>query len=109
MFGDIQLNVGVVAVLCVNDVGEVAGHEDAWLSMDLTLTPGAVEAWNLATWQHVGSQLVAGHPDDKAWIEALDDSPLTFPTLGPYRGRGVEGCFEWAYESKVDNPLNPPG
>ena len=98
-----------VAVLCVPEVGGVAGRSDAWLSMDLTLTPAAVEAWNLASWQHKDSLLVVGHPADKGWIETLDDSQLTFPWLGPYRGRGVEGCFEWAYESRADQLLPPAG
>lgn len=100
---------GEVAVLCVPEVGEVPGRPDAWLCADLTLTPGAVEGWNLASWQHKKSLLVIGHPDDEERIARLDDRPLVFPALGPYRNRGVEGAFEWAYEEGRTQALPAPG
>jgi len=53
---------GRVAVLCVPDIGEISDRTDAWLCTDLTLTPGAVEAWNLASWQHKESLLLILDP-----------------------------------------------
>jgi hypothetical protein len=100
---------GTVAVLCVPEVGEIPGQTDAWLSVDLTLTPGGVEGWNLASWQQKDSLLVVGHPDDEEWIAGLDERPLVFPALGPYRNRGVEGAFEWAYADGATNALMAPG
>ncbi len=98
-----------VAVLCVPEVGDVPGRPDAWLCVDLTLTPGAVEGWNLANWQQKETLLVIGHPDDEARIAGFDGRPLMFPALGPYRGRGVEGAFEWAYDVSATDALAAPG
>jgi hypothetical protein len=99
---------GRVAVLCVPYVGKVEGRTSAWLSADLTMTPATVEMWNSLSWQHVETGLVIGHPDDRDHMAALDESEPTLPRLGPYRGRGVEGAFEWAYEARASEILAPP-
>ena len=100
---------GQVAVLCVPYVGKVEGRTTAWLCADLIMTPATVEMWNLLSWQHVESGLVIGHPDDKCQLARLDDSQPNLPRLGPYRGRGVEGAFEWAYETRALEELRAPG
>lgn len=100
---------GTVAVLCVPEVAGIPGRDDAWLCADLTLTPGAVEGWNLASWQQKATLLVLGHPDDEDRIARLDARPLIFPAFGPYRRRGVEGAFEWAYADGAETELPPPG
>ena len=100
---------GSVAVLCVPEVGDVPGRVDAWLCADLTLTPGAVEGWNLASWQQKETLLIIGHPDDEGRIADFDRRPLVFPALGPYRNRGVEGAFEWAYDAGATSELAAPG
>jgi len=52
--------------------------------------------------------LIIGHPDDRDRIANLDDSKPHLPRLGPYRCRGVEGAFEWAYEPPSLGELEPP-
>jgi hypothetical protein len=98
-----------VAVLCVPEVGAIPGQDDAWISADLTLTPGAVEGWNIASWQQKETLLLIGHPDDTEQIAGFDGRQLMFPALGPYRRRGVEGAFEWAYEDRAATALSVPG
>lgn len=100
---------GQVAVLCVPYVGKVEGRTSAWLSADFTMTPATVEMWNLLSWQHVESGLVIGHPEDSDKLADLDESDPILPRLGPYRGRGVEGAFEWAYEKRAEEALTAPG
>jgi hypothetical protein len=98
---------GHVAVLHVPFVGQVEGRSTPWLCADLVMTPSTVEMWNLASWQHVESGFIIGHPDDIGQLGRLDESPLSLPRLGPYRGRGVEGAYEWAYEARCLNELRP--
>jgi hypothetical protein len=100
---------GQVAILSVPFVGKVEGRAEAWLSADLTMTAAAVEMWNHLSWQQVESGLVIGHPDDKCQLARLNDSEPIMPRLGPYRGRGVEGGFEWAYEARALEQLSAPG
>ncbi|HVB01964.1 MAG TPA: hypothetical protein VNE42_11990 [Acidimicrobiales bacterium] len=89
--------------------GTSPGRTDAWLCADLTLTPGGVEGWNLASWQHKGSLLIIGHPEDEVRMARLDDSCLVFPALGSYRNKGMLGAFEWAYEEVATSTLQAPG
>ena len=63
---------GVAAILGVFEAGVVTGRVDAWLCADLTLTPGAVETWNLASWQHKETLCIIGHPSDKERMARLD-------------------------------------
>jgi len=98
-----------VAVLCVLYVRAIPGQDDAWLSADLKLTPGAVEGWNLASWQQKETLFLIGHPDDADQIASFDRRQLMFPALGPYRRQGVEGAFEWAYDDRVVTALSAPG
>ncbi len=100
---------GVAAILGVFEAGVVTGRVDAWLCADLTLTPGAVETWNLASWQHKETLCIIGHPSDKERMARLDARSLMRPWLGPYRRRGKEGPFEWAYADNATTELIAPG
>ena len=89
---------GDVALLMVPDVGVNAANPGVGLARGWTFTPATVEMFNLAAWKQVGSGFLVGHPDDKAEMERLSSAQdLTLPRLGAFRGRGVEGPFEWAF------------
>jgi hypothetical protein len=92
---------GAVALVCVIGVGRYPGRESPWLWGEVTFTPSGVDLINEASWRQPGISCVIAHPSDKERLLRLDtERELTVPALGPYRQRGVEDLFDWAYRGK---------
>lgn len=96
---------GSVGVLAVTAVGLYEGRAEPWVWGELTLTPGAVELLNEASWRLGGIRCVIGHPEDAESIQALSvDRELVAPLLGPFRGTGRADLFDWAFEAENPGP-----
>ena len=87
-----------MGILVVPGIGPHPEHERAWIACQGEWTAGAVDMMNHASWRQTRIRCVIGYPTQVELLASLnDETPLVAPELGPYRRRGIEGMFDWAY------------
>lgn len=89
---------GETAVAMAVGTAQPGDDDEAGPVAHRTLTGAAMDIINAATWRHVDIDCVIGHPEDTSWIADLQltTGALQMPRLGPFRGTGEAGMFDWA-------------
>ena len=90
---------GSLAVLMALGTAQPGDDHQQGPYAERTVNAKGVEILNSATWDHVGIRSAIRHPDDTAYIGALQDHgrELKVKILhGPYRGNRELGFFDWS-------------